>query len=656
MADSEARLRIVLDAINNAGDELKRLQDDLKGTGEKAKEAKGGFGELAGKFEELTGVSVTSALTLGGVGAAVGTVAKIVSDSIGRYGEYAEQVRDLSYAYSLTTEQSSELIQVLDDARVAPASLETAFRSMVDKGIQPTVENLAKMADEFVSIHDPVERAEFLSEQFGSKAGPEMAKALGLGGDALRQYGKDAKDAGLLLNDADMAAAERLKQAQDSLADAQLNFDKAVGGPGTMIYAGMINAAVSEYYRLIDVLAELFPHQTNQVAWVQETGRAYAEMADEADRETRRFTRSYLNGLNDLDEATSQLDTTTRNMLAVLNAGMSGSLTKENEKFEASQADLEAQAADLQAQLEKLNRTNGQYFEYVEGNGATTAELALANAKLTQAYERLNEEADPVKIAQLNLEIEKQQGLIAGADVVIGGYVDNSKKIGELSAEYEEVTAAVEANKRAHEEATNRILWNMTQQLYAVDGLTTEEIAALTEIGVGLGIYDAETARVMQSVQASITEHGTNAKEVLLDVNNAYTDMLNKPDIVKTITIKTTKIGDEDFGGWTPDQAAPTTITPNDGTTINGEQTGYATGGAFTVPGFGHSDRPYLVNLMPGEHVQVTPAGGEAPAGGDTIHAPITIHAAPGQSPEEIARAVNRELSRRVRQKANARV
>jgi len=660
-SDSEARLRIVIDAINNSASELKKLQEDLGGSNEKAKQAKGGFGELAGKFQELTGVALPTAVTLGGVGAAVAGVYEIVSSSVQRFGDYAEQVRDLSYAYDLNAKEASTLVQVLDDARVAPASLQTAFRTMADKGIQPTIENLADLADKFVAIHDPVEKSAFLAETFGSRAGPEMAKALGLGGYALRQYAQDAEEAGLTLSEADLAASERLKQAQDAMADAQTKFDVSVGASATNLWAQFLTAWTGGVNILWDATVKNFiPAQMSQYEWIQATGQAYAEMTDEADRETRRFTGNFKQGLDEIAASEKEVEANARDMLAVLNAGMSGSLTKENEKFGKSQEELTEKAAELKAELDKLTASNGQYYTYTTESTMSANELALAQYNLATAQGQLAQETDPGKQLELAVRIDNLQEKISGASTTVEGYIDNSKKIGELTSEYDDVNAAIEENKKAHDEATKRIIWNMIQQQYAVDGLSTDEIAALTDIGEQMGIYDTETARVMRSVQASIAAHGTDATMVLRDVNNAYYDIYNAPNIEKTITIKTTKFGDENFGGWTPEEGAtPGVIIPGSGGggAINGEQTGYATGGSFVVPGVGHRDRPFLVNLMPGEHVQVTPSGAEqADGGGSFVIQNMNFYPQPGQSADEFARAVNRELSRRVRQKANARV
>jgi hypothetical protein len=55
---------------------------------------------------------------------------------------------------------------------------------------------------------------------------------------------------------------------------------------------------------------------------------------------------------------------------------------------------------------------------------------------------------------------------------------------------------------------------------------------------------------------------------------------------------------------------------------------GFASGGSFTVPGFGSGDRPYTMGLTPGEHVNVTPCG-QSPAGGlaltVNINSPINL-------------------------------
>lgn len=67
---------------------------------------------------------------------------------------------------------------------------------------------------------------------------------------------------------------------------------------------------------------------------------------------------------------------------------------------------------------------------------------------------------------------------------------------------------------------------------------------------------------MMTSASQSIKDHGTDAKAILNDLFNKYTELQQAPDIVKTVTIKYQKVGDEDFGGWTPSSGTPVPDTP----------------------------------------------------------------------------------------------
>lgn len=220
--------------------------------------------------------------------------------------------------------------------------------------------------------------------------------------------------------------------------------------------------------------------------------------------------------------------------------------------------ELESKAAELQAQIDKLTASNGQYYETVQGNGATTAQLELANQKLAAAYKKLSEETDPLKIAQLNVEIEKQQGLIAGADQVVGGYIDNSKKIGELTTEYDEVKTAIEETKEAHELATKQWILDYLQRKVMMDGELSEgERSFLRQMAEGWDLYEGSTLEVMDTIDQSITDHGYKAVSVLEDVGGALSVLPNEKYI--DIMVRThyqaihqgdTQIGDEDYGGW----------------------------------------------------------------------------------------------------------
>ena len=132
--------------------------------------------------------------------------------------DYGVQVRGLAMYTGMTTEETSKLIQVADDLKVEFGTLEMAAKFMFKNGLQPSVETLAQLSDKYLAIADPMQKAEFLTKNFG-RAGIDMAEAMNRGGAAIRAMAADINPA-LILTKEQAQAAEDLRAAQDNLNDS----------------------------------------------------------------------------------------------------------------------------------------------------------------------------------------------------------------------------------------------------------------------------------------------------------------------------------------------------------------------------------------------------------------------------------------------------
>jgi hypothetical protein len=119
-------------------------------------------------------------------GQALATAKNFIDGSIESYSQYVDEMDKLAQFTGMTIEESSRLYQVSDDLRINTNSLELALRTMAQNGLIPSIEGLAQLSDQYTAIQDPVTQAQFLIDQFGSRAGAEMARMMGIGGDAIR--------------------------------------------------------------------------------------------------------------------------------------------------------------------------------------------------------------------------------------------------------------------------------------------------------------------------------------------------------------------------------------------------------------------------------------------------------------------------------------
>ncbi|HRF49106.1 MAG TPA: hypothetical protein PLC98_15850, partial [Anaerolineales bacterium] len=498
--------RVALDEQTKSVDKLAR---EYVGLDDHTTKATSGFDDLSNVFEGLTGMSLSTTLSIAGLVMVLKEGLEIAGASTERYLEYTEQVRGLSDAYSLSARQASTLVQVLDDARVKPASVETAFRKMAENGIQPSIENLADLSERFESIRNPIEKAAFLSDQFGQRAGPEMAKLLALGKTSILEYAEAARDANLTLTAADLAAAERLKAARDELADAQTRLDITVG-PLLANLSTAFTWVATEVLRGFGVAVEQDVRPSLAVLQedVVDISGAYEEMSA--------IGQAAFDGmLGPIDAvaaaqaAAEEAQKRLNKELGDLQMLLAGGVGKENKRHAETMGDLTERAEELRGEMDKLTASNGQYYEYTTDSSMSANELALAQYNLAEAQAELSKETDPGKQLELAVKVEHLQEKVSGATTVVSGYIDNSKKIGELSAEYDEVTAAIDRENAAHVANTRSFMFNLIMKRAAMDDFKTYSLGDLGALAARWGLLDEDTAKTMGIVDEALTAGGS---------------------------------------------------------------------------------------------------------------------------------------------------
>ena len=153
---------------------------------------------------------------------------KVVEETVGEFTTYAKTVEDMARVTGSSAEEVSRLIQVSDDLQISTASLEQAMAGAVRKGIDPSVDSIASLADEYLALAPGLERSQFLVEKFG-RSGLEMAKLMEQGGDKIREMG-EAVDDSLIVTDEAIEANQRYMKAMDDLGDAVQGAKIKTGG------------------------------------------------------------------------------------------------------------------------------------------------------------------------------------------------------------------------------------------------------------------------------------------------------------------------------------------------------------------------------------------------------------------------------------------
>lgn len=192
-----------------------RLALDMRDMKEQASEAKESNKSLT---EAIKGSWTELQSQYNLVGEYLGTIQQGLDATVGKTVEYAKQVRTMMREVGMSAEDASKLIQVGDDVGVSYEKIELSMRMAIRNGIQPTMEGMENLANQYVAIQDPVEKTRFLMETFG-KTGAEMGPLMALGAEGFRQGGAAAEKMGLVMSEQDVKAARALEIAMDDLGD-----------------------------------------------------------------------------------------------------------------------------------------------------------------------------------------------------------------------------------------------------------------------------------------------------------------------------------------------------------------------------------------------------------------------------------------------------
>lgn len=194
-----------------------KVEIDIITNTEKAKASMNG---LKGSWTEFNSM-------LSGAKQAAQMVGQAYQVLVGDTMKYAATVRQLSRVTGQSTEDTSRMIQMTDDLAIELGTLEQAAKGAAMKGIAFNTESLAKLADQYVALQDPVSKNTFLLQTFG-RAGLEMAKAMEVGGDKIREMSGAIED-NLVLSAAQVKAARDLEIGLDNLNDTWAGLKTELG-------------------------------------------------------------------------------------------------------------------------------------------------------------------------------------------------------------------------------------------------------------------------------------------------------------------------------------------------------------------------------------------------------------------------------------------
>lgn len=337
-------------------------------------------------------------MAVGGTTALVGTAALTAGAAVvvglskakDAAQKYDQQVYELMLRTGGTAEETSRLIQVVDDAGVSYSVLETAMKFAVKNGIEPNIQSLASLSDEYMSLNGDVERGQFLLDKFG-RSGMDMARVMNLGGDAILEMNSQV-EAGLVLTDKAIKESEEYRKNVDQLNDSWDGFVITVGNK--------VIPAIN------DSLEAMNRHNAAMDEAEQITGTA--------DRRTNMYVATMILEKQNLDKA-AQGAIFHGDSLEGMTGKINGATAATDEMTAATAALAQAQQATLDQNIT----------------------MAMDVKEYTAELEELNEQYD--------IEIDKLKDLESKYSATSDEVKDQKEKVGDLKGQVDALTASQKA-------------------------------------------------------------------------------------------------------------------------------------------------------------------------------------------------------------------
>jgi hypothetical protein len=392
--------------------------------------------------------------TIVGTAAVVGTfvaagyaVDKVLSETVGTLVNYANQVRRVEDATGASAEDSSKLIQILDDQKISYEQLEKAVAKS-GKTYDFSIKGLANMSDQYLKLTDANQQAAFMQERFG-KQWISFVPVMKQGKQAILDAA-DAVNDSLVLTQKAVDDARRYEVAMDGWNDSVMALKISIG------------------QGLLPVLTDL----VNMTA-------SHSEAMDRA----RAMGATYHT------VGTLQYQIAMKQVMAEKEAAAATLLHKDATETDTSATEDATQAAKDQ---EKALKAVSEAHQNMLG---TIGKVASAEKDYMDTAASLNDE-------QMKLEQEK-------ADAINAGWWESSQKVKDYDAALEENAQKIEENADKHHEALGKIQYDLLITKLSADGLTDSEYQIAQQAGLMFGVFDqksVDTAANLDAITQAVSD------------------------------------------------------------------------------------------------------------------------------------------------------
>jgi len=417
-------------------------------------------------------------------------------DAIKVTAEYNKEVRDLALISGTSAEASSRFLQVLDDYELTAEDATAATKALKEKGLVPTIETLAMLADQYKKIKDPAEKMKFVQDNLG-RGGAKWVNVLNQESDALLKTA-DSINKYLIKTDEQIKKSEISRLKADELKDSWEGFKNAIGDATNEVVFN--NTAQSRAYAILEEQGIAFSSTTYFT-------QAYKDALEQAKTELLATAEASIEYTESLEAQQAELEAVSKANKALIDGAIG--LTRENEKYEETQQGVMDKIADLRAEGEKLYPWE---HEKIEENRKALEELGKQYFKNRDDFVQASKERIAMmsieKIALMDgvegysqAEYELSRSILERTDIATAAAFEQQQAMDVLSG-------AVATSQISVEQFGEILDQTMADGVLSVDEVTAaiNRIPTAKTVAISIQTIGGDPAFMQQSPSGQITQ------------------------------------------------------------------------------------------------------------------------------------------------------
>lgn len=397
--------KIVMDIESRVDDVIKDSKQIVKSLDDIKKHTKDTAAESARQAKAMSDSNKKASMSITDFRNAYGIVMDVMragrqvwDATISKHLEYAKAVRELSNVNGQSAEDTSRLIQVLDDYGFTTEKLSASLRVLSKEGKTLTVDTLANMADEYAKLGTQQEKNKFLLENLG-REGLKYAEIMEKGGDAIRKQSDEISE-NLILTDKQAKDARRLEIAWDGFTDSLAGMGNVLSAELTPAITTVVESwdwatqSAEKYFsaiangedaNLFEILKTTANEIKNQNEAMAETPEAAEEAADSVE--------SLAAAEDAAKQATQRLTSEFQGLISTMFSIQDGmdSYSEKTTDITKKEEELRAEKTRLGIEMGKVNNNQEKYLDLIQKSVEIDQKLAELDAEKTKATEDLAE-------------------------------------------------------------------------------------------------------------------------------------------------------------------------------------------------------------------------------------------------------------------------